>query len=165
MSANKCIYPGSFDPVTKGHLDIIARTTALFDEVLVAVLYNPDKKGCFSMTQRVEMLRAVCAPYPNVRVTAYGGLLAELARETGIHAVVRGVRGMADFESETTMARINRQLNPGLETLLLPADPAKEAVSASAVRQLAAFGADLSAYVPEEILPKVRAAFAKKGEG
>lgn len=79
--------------------------------------------------------------------------------------MVRGVRGMADFESETTMARINRQLNPGLETLLLPADPAKEAVSASAVRQLAAFGADLSAYVPEEILPKVRAAFAKKGEG
>lgn len=159
MNPSRCLYPGSFDPVTLGHMDVIRRAAALFDTVVVGVLHNPEKRGCFSVEQRVDMLNRACAGIPNVRVISYGGLLAQLTRETGISVVVRGVRGVADLESETVMARINRQLNPTLETLFLPASPEMGEISASMVRQLAAFGADLSAYVPLEALPVILAAF------
>ena len=159
MNNSRCLYPGSFDPVTLGHLDIIRRAAAIFDTVVVGVLHNPEKKGCFSVEQRVDMLQRACRDIPNVQVISYGGLLAQLTRETGISVVVRGVRGIADLESETAMARINHQLNPALETLFLPASPEMEEISASMVRQLAAFGADLSAYVPQEALPVILAAF------
>ena len=159
MKASRCLYPGSFDPVTLGHIDIIRRAAALFDTVVVGVLHTPEKKGCFSVEQRVDMLQRVCRDMPNVQVISYGGLLAQLTRETGISVVVRGVRGVADLENETVMARINRQLNPALETLFLPASPEMGEISASMVRQLAAFGADLSAYVPQEALPVIQAAF------
>lgn len=159
MNNSRCLYPGSFDPVTLGHLDIIRRAAAIFDTVVVGVLHNPEKKGCFSVEQRVDMLQRACRDIPNVQVISYGGLLAQLTRETGISVVVRGVRGVADLESETAMARINHQLNPALETLFLPASPETGEISASMVRQLAAFGADLSAYVPQEALPVILAAF------
>ena len=159
MNNARCLYPGSFDPVTLGHLDVIRRAAAIFDTVVVGVLHNPEKKGCFSVEQRVDMLQRACRGIPNVQVISYGGLLAQLTRETGISVVVRGVRGVADLESETAMARINRQLNPALETLFLPASPEMGEISASMVRQLAAFGADLSAYVPQEALPVIQAAF------
>ena len=159
MNKSRCLYPGSFDPVTLGHLDIIRRAAAIFETVVVGVLHNPEKKGCFPVEQRMEMLRRACADIPNVQVISYGGLLAQLTRETGISVVVRGVRGVSDLESETVMARINRQLNPALETLFLPASPETGEISASMVRQLAAFGADLSAYVPKEALPVIQAAF------
>lgn len=160
MGASCCLYPGSFDPVTLGHVDIIQRAAALFDTVVVGVLHNPEKRGCFPVEQRVEMLKKACAELQNVQVIAYGGLLAQLTRERGIRVVVRGVRGMADLESETAMARINHQLNPALETLFFPAAPDKGEISASMVRQLAAFGGDLSAYVPQRVLPDVLSAFA-----
>ncbi len=163
MKNGRCLYPGSFDPVTLGHMDIIRRTAVLFDEVVVGVLHNPDKQGCFPPTQRVEMLRRCCAEIANVQVIAYDGLLARLAEEMEIHTVVRGVRGAADLESEAVMARINRQLCPGLETLFLPASPDLTDISASLVRQLAVFGADLSPYVPPQALPDILAAFHHKG--
>ena len=156
-----CLYPGSFDPVTQGHLDIIRRAAALFDTVVVGVLHNPDKKGCFPVDKRVDMLKTVCRDMPNVRVIAYGGLLAQLTRDTGIRAVVRGVRGGADLESETVMAHINGQLDPGLETIFLPASPQYADVSASMVRQLAQFGADVTPYVPSQVLPEILAAFSQ----
>ena len=159
MNNSRCLYPGSFDPVTLGHLDIIRRAAAIFDTVVVGVLHNPEKKGCFSVEQRVDMLQRVCRDMPNVQAISYGGLLAQLTKETGISVVVRGVRGVADLESENAMARINHQLNPALETLFLPASPEMGEISASMVRQLAAFGADLSAYVPQEALPVILAAF------
>lgn len=159
MKASRCLYPGSFDPVTLGHMDVIRRAAAIFDTVAVGVLHNPEKKGCFSVEQRMDMLKRACQGIPNVEVISYGGLLAQLTRETGISVVVRGVRGVNDLENETAMARINRQLNPALETLFLPASPEMGEISASMVRQLAAFGADLSAYVPKEALPVIRAAF------
>ena len=140
-------------------MDVIRRAAGLFDTVVVGVLHNPEKRGCFSVEQRVDMLRRACAGIPNVQVISYEGLLAQLTRETGITVVVRGVRGVNDLESETVMARINRQLNPALETLFLPASPEVGEISASMVRQLAAFGADLSAYVPPEALPVILAAF------
>ena len=159
MKASRCLYPGSFDPVTLGHLDVIRRAAAVFDTVVVGVLHNPEKKGCFSVEQRVDMLQRACQGIPNVQVISYGGLLAQLTRETGISVVVRGVRGVADLESETAMARINHQLNPALETLFLPASPELGEISASMVRQLAQFGADISPFVPAQALPDVAAAF------
>lgn len=154
-----CLYPGSFDPVTLGHMDMIRRASKLFDSVIVGVLYNPDKQGCFPPEKRVEMLEKACRGIPNARVIRYGGLLAELTKEMGVSVVIRGIRGGADLESEMTMARINRQLNPDLETLFLPADPACQEISASMVRQLALFGADLTPFVPQEALPDILAAF------
>ncbi len=161
MGERICLYPGSFDPVTRGHMDVIIRASRLFDQVVVGVLHNPDKQGCFPVEKRLEMLKKACAAIENVRILSYGGLLAQLTKEENIHVVIRGVRGVADLESETMMARINRQLNPGLETLFLPASPEHGEISASMVRQLAAFGADLSAYVPQEILPDILNAFQK----
>ena len=156
-----CLYPGSFDPVTVGHLDIIKRAAAIFDTVVVGVLHNPDKLGCFSVEQRMDMLRRACEDIPNVEIIAWPGLLAQLTRESGIRVVVRGVRGSADLDSETTMAHINGQLDPGLETIFLPAAPDRADVSASMVRQLAQFGADISNYVPSQVLPDILAAFEK----
>ena len=160
MSETCCLYPGSFDPVTLGHMDVIRRAARIFDRVVVGVLHNPDKKGCFPVEKRVEMLKKACAELPGVQVISYAGLLADLTREMNIPVVVRGVRGVADLENETMMARINRQLNPGLETLFLPASPETGEISASMVRQLASFGADLSPYVPPQVLPDVLAAFS-----
>ena len=154
-----CLYPGSFDPVTLGHLDIIRRAAAIFDTVVVGVLHNPDKQGLFSVGQRVDMLERACAEIPNVKIIAWPGLLADLTRETGIRAVVRGVRNTADLDSESTMAHINGRLDPGLETLFLPASPERADVSASMVRQLASFGADISSFVPSQVLPDILAAF------
>jgi len=159
MGKGICLYPGSFDPVTRGHMDIIRRAARVFDSVVVGVLHNPDKKGTFPVPKRVEMLEKACEGLNNVRVIAYGGLLAQCAREENISVVVRGVRGVADLESEAVMARINHQLNPDLETLFLPASPEMTDISASMVRQLAAFGADISPYVPEQALPDILAAF------
>ena len=159
MGKSQCLYPGSFDPVTLGHLDIIKRAAGVFDRVVVGVLHNPEKKGCFPVEKRVEMLEKACEGLPNVRVIAYGGLLAQLTKEMNISVVVRGVRTMADLESENAMARINRQLNPRLETIYLPASPELCQVSASMVRQLAQFGADISPYVPAQALPDITAAF------
>lgn len=160
MSIRRCLYPGSFDPVTSGHMDIIRRAAAMFDEVIVGVLHNPDKQGCFPVDERLELLRQACQDFPNVQVIAHAGLLAELTRSLDIRVVVRGVRGAADLENEATMARINHQLNPAQETIFLPASPELVDVSASMVRQLATFGADISPYVPKEVLPKIMDAFA-----
>ena len=160
-SKHCCLYPGSFDPVTLGHLDVIKRASAIFDTVVVGVLHNPDKLGCFSVEQRMDMLRRACEDIPNVEIIAWPGLLAQLTRESGIRVVVRGVRGSADLDSETTMAHINGQLDPGLETIFLPAAPDRAGVSASMVRQLAQFGADISNYVPSQVLPDILAAFEK----
>ena len=153
-----CLYPGSFDPVTVGHLDIIQRAAGLFDRVVVGVLVNPDKQGCFPVEKRVEMLKKACAGIPNVDVISWDGLLADLTRQRNIRAVVRGVRGSADLDSESAMAHINRRLNPDMDTLFFPASPEKAVVSASMVRQLASFHADISPYVPPEVLPDILAA-------
>ena len=156
-----CLYPGSFDPVTLGHVDVIRRAARIFDTVVVGVLHNPDKQGRFSVERRMDMLRRACADIPNVVVISYPGLLARLTQETGIRVVVRGVRNAADLDSETTMAHINGQLDPGLETVFLPAAQGFTDISASMVRQLAQFGADVSSYVPSQVLPDILAAFTQ----
>jgi len=167
MKESVCLFPGSFDPVTNGHMDVIRRAAKIFDRVVVGVLHNPDKQGLFSVEQRVAMLKKACADIPQAEVIAYGGLLADLTREKNIRVVIRGIRGTGDLESETAMARINGQLDPGLETLLLPASPGCGEISASMVRQLAQFGADLKPYVPRAVLRDIRKMYAanrKTGE-
>jgi pantetheine-phosphate adenylyltransferase len=151
----RCVCPGSYDPVTNGHLDVIARATRLFDEVVVAVLHNPAKAGTFGVAERVELVRgAVSArlgPDPRVRVEAFAGrLLVDVCREVGAVAIVKGLRNPGDFGYEQPMALMNRHLT-GVETVFLAGDPAFGHVSSSLVKEVAAYGGDVSALVPREV--------------
>lgn len=143
-----CIYPGSFDPLTLGHLDIIRRACRLFDRVVVAVLHNPAKSGCFTVAERLEMIRRACEGMPQVEACAFAGMLVDAVEATGAVAVVRGLRTLADCEAEKAMAQINAELRPGTETVFLMARPEHGHVSSSAVRELASYGAALDRYVP-----------------
>ena len=165
MSRAICLYAGSFDPVTNGHLSLIRRAASRFDRVFVAVMRNPAKQGAFTVGERLAMLAEVCAPYGNVRVLAGEGLTAALAAQLNANVLLRGVRGMQDLESELTMARVNRRLNPGLETIFLPPEEGCEDVSSSLVRELASLGADFSAYVPPQVRDRIVNKYSKGGTG
>ena len=165
MSRAICLFAGSFDPVTNGHLSIIRRAASRFDRVFVAVMRNPAKQGAFTVGERLAMLAEVCAPYGNVRVLAREGLTAALAAQLNANVLLRGVRGMQDLESELTMARVNRRLNPGLETIFLPPEEGCEDVSSSLVRELASLGADFSAYVPPQVRDRIVNKYSKGGSG
>ena len=153
----RMLYAGSFDPVTNGHMDIIERTARLCDELVVAVMHNPDKRGAFPVEARVSLLGRACAHIPNVRVIAHGGLLVDCAREQGVSCVVRGVRPLGDFESEYQMAQVNRMLG-GVETLMLPTSESLASVSSSIVRQIASFGGNIDNLVPACIAAQIREA-------
>lgn len=159
MNKRICMFPGSFDPVTKGHVDIIRRAARLFDEVIVAVMHNPEKKGCFPWDKRVEMLEKACKDIENVRIASSTGLTAVFAKEMGACALVRGVRNQLDLESENDMAHINGMLVEGLETIYLPASLEKSNISSTYVRQLASFGADITPFVPMEVQDDIIRAF------
>lgn len=153
------LYPGSFDPVTVGHMDIITRAAKLCDTLVVAVMHNPDKRGAMDVDARVEALAAACKEIPNVRVIRHGGLLIECAKEQGAQAVIRGVRPLGDFESEFQMAQINRQLG-GVETLMITTSPAYASISSSVVRQIDQFGGSIEGMVPaaaQEIIARALA--------
>ena len=158
-----CIYPGSFDPITVGHMDIIRRAARLFDQVIVAVLHNPAKAGCFPLETRLSLIREACTDIPNVTVDAFGGLLVDYVRQTGAHAVIRGLRAVSDFESEFQMAQVNHQVLPEMETLFMMTLPEHAYISSSVVRELANFGGDIAPFVPSRILPKVQAFFCDHG--
>lgn len=143
----KVLFPGSFDPFTLGHADIVRRALALFDEVVIAVGYNEQKSGWMPVQERVASIKRLYAEEPRVKVESYAGLTVDFARERGIEAIVRGVRTMADFEYEMQLADVNRQLT-GIETVLLPASPQLASLSSSVVRELAHFGHDISAFLP-----------------
>lgn len=154
-----CVYAGSFDPVTVGHEDIIRRAAKLCDRLLVTVMYNPNKKGCFSVADRLDMLSRVTEAIPNVEVDAWDGLMVDYVRKMGANFVVRGVRGVADLESESNLAQVNARLLPGLETVFLMTKPELGCVSSSVVREAALFGADYSSFVPACVLADVKAHF------
>ena len=154
------LFPGSFDPVTLGHLDVIARARALCGELVVAVMHNPDKRGAIDVYTRVELMRKACAAYPNVRVIAHDGLLVDCAREQEADAVVRGLRPIGDFDSEYQMAQINRLIG-GVETLLIPTSPQTANISSSIVRQVAAFGGSLEGLVPPELIEDIQLALSR----
>ena len=147
------VYPGSFDPVTKGHLNIIERAAKLFDRVIVCVMVNADKSSpLFSLEQRKEHLRRVTAHLENVVVDAHDGLLAEYARQNGCCTVIKGLRAGSDFEKEFQMAMINRKLNPKLDSLFLTAEHQYMYLSSSIVKELAHYGAALGDFLPPEII-------------
>ena len=156
------LYPGSFDPVTRGHMDIITRASRLCDALVVAVMHNPDKRGAMDVASRVQALSLACAHLPNVRVIAHGGLLIECAAQTEADAVIRGVRPLGDFEMEYQMAQVNRELG-GVETLLMATSPAYASISSSIVRQIAAFGGAIDSMVPPEAAACIRASLAGQG--
>lgn len=162
MSKKIGMYAGSFDPVTKGHLNIIKRALGIFDEMIVAVMYNPEKQGTFSFEKRVEMLEKVCRGMERVRIVSSDGLTAALAREMGVSALVRGVRNARDLETENEMAHINRMLAPGLDTVYFPAEADTSSISSSYVRQLASFGVDIAPFVPAEVLDDIRSKFSER---
>jgi pantetheine-phosphate adenylyltransferase len=147
----RCVCPGSYDPVTLGHLDVVDRARALFDEVVVAVLHNPDKRGTFDVPERLRLLHESLGDRSGVRVVEFGGrLLVDVCREVGAQVVVKGLRGSTDFAYERPMATMNRHLS-GLETLFLPGDPSLDHVSSSLVKQVAAYGGDVAGLVPEPV--------------
>lgn len=155
----RMMYPGSFDPVTRGHLDIITRASALCDELIVAVLHNPDKRGAIAPERRAALLQKACAHLKNVRVVVRGGLTVGCAKEFGADCLVRGVRPLGDFETEFGMAQVNRMLG-GVETLLMTTGEAYAGISSSIVRQIAAFGGDIDSLVPEGLAQDIRAALS-----
>ena len=151
------IYPGSFDPVTLGHLNIIKRASQCFEKVIVCVMVNSRKQGMFTPDERVEFLRRATARFTNVEVDFSDELLAEYARRKKAHVVVKGLRAVSDFEQEVQMAVINRKLNPRLETMFLASSEKYTYLSSTIVKEMARYGADLSDFVPREIVDDVNA--------
>lgn len=157
-----CVYAGSFDPVTVGHEDIIRRAAKLCDRLLVTIMYNPNKTGCFTVGERLELLSSVTKSMPNVEVDAWDGLMVDYVRKMGANFVVRGIRGVTDLESEANLAQVNERLMPGLETIFLMTRPELGCVSSSVVREAALFGADYSSFVPACVLADIKAHFDHK---
>ena len=148
------IYPGSFDPVTKGHLNIIARAAKNFDKLIVCVMVNGDKHPMFTLEERVEMIRRVTKDMENVEVDSSDALLAYYARARGARVIIKGLRAMSDFEREFQMAIINHKLNPGLDTMFLTAEHQFMYLSSSVVKEMGHYQVDLSDFLPQEIIPE-----------
>lgn len=149
------IYPGSFDPITYGHLDIIRRAARVFDKLVVGVLHNQSKKPLFTVEEKVSMIREVTADLPNVEVIPFDGLLVDFSDQIGATVIVRGIRAVSDFESELMMAQTNKQLNDKVETMFFATSAEYSFISSSTVKEVASFGGDFSRFLPEPIYQKV----------
>jgi pantetheine-phosphate adenylyltransferase len=147
--------PGTFDPVTNGHLDIIGRTSESFDTVIVGVLENPSKQPLFGLGERVAMLREACTSLPNVRVDSFTGLLVTYAKEQGADVIVKGLRAVSDYEAEIQMAQMNHRL-AGTETLFMPTSPKWSFLSSSLVKEVGKFGGDVTGLVPDAVRDRLR---------
>ena len=146
----RAVCPGSYDPVTNGHLDIIGRAAKLFDEVVVAVLINKNKKTLFSVEERTDMLAEVTSQWPNVRIDSWHGLLVDYCREHDIKAIVKGLRAVSDYDYELQMAQMNHQLS-GVDTLFMPTNPIYSYLASSLVKDVATYGGDVSTLLPATI--------------
>lgn len=164
MKKSIAICPGSFDPVTKGHVDIIERASKLFDEVIVLILINPNKKPSFNQEERMELLSKATKHLANIRIDASGGLLADYAKEKGAMALVKGLRALSDFEYEFQQSLTNKILNPELETLFLNTSSEFMYLSSSMVKQVASLGGDISHFVAEDTLGDIQNRLCKKGD-
>ena len=154
------VYPGTFDPITNGHLDIIGRGVRLFDQVIVALLKNADKEPLFSLSERLEIVGNAVKRFPNVRVESFDGLLVDYARKRGARAIVRGLRALSDFEYEFQMALMNRRLGPDIETVFMMPSEAYSYVSSRLVKQVVGLGGDASGLVPQEVVDRLKARYA-----
>jgi pantetheine-phosphate adenylyltransferase len=151
------IYPGSFDPVTNGHLDLIERGAKIFDRLIVGLLCNFDKQPLFSLDERVEMLREVTRPWPNVEIEVFSGLLVEYARLREANVILRGIRAVSDYEYELQMAMMNRKLNPNVETVFMMPAVAYSYLSSRLVREIARLGGPITGLVPPTVEERLRA--------
>lgn len=156
------IYPGSFDPITNGHLDVISRALPLVDNLIVGILRNESKRPLFSVDERVTMLREVLAPYPKVEVDCFEGLLVDYAKRRRARLILRGIRAVSDYEYELQMALMNRRLAPQIETIFLMAGEAYSFVSSRMVKEVASLGGDIAGLVPAQVESRLKNRF--KGE-
>ena len=152
----KALYPGTFDPPTNGHVDLITRGSKLFDHLTVAVLVNPVKNPLFSVEERVEMLKEVTGSIENVSIATFNGLMVEFARQQGVSAVLRGIRAISDYEYEFQMALMNRRLAPEIETVFLQPAGRYSFVSSRMLKEVFSFGGDVSGLVPPNVLKRLR---------
>lgn len=148
--------PGSFDPPSNGHIDIIERSAALYDKLFVVVADNVQKKPLFTPVERMEMLRQILVKHPNIEVVSYQGLVVDFARTHGVGVMIRGVRALVDFGYEFELAMTNKQLNPDLEVLFMPTSPKYFQLRSSAIKEMAAYGADISPMVPPLVVEMMR---------
>jgi pantetheine-phosphate adenylyltransferase len=155
------VYPGSFDPITNGHLDIIARGLSVFDEVTIAILLNPEKQPLFTVDERVEIIGEAFAGESRIKVDTFSGLLVDYAEKIGATVIVRGLRAVSDFEYEFQMAGMNRNLFPEVETLFLTPSEEYTFISATIVREIAKFGGDISHFVHPDVAARIRARVAE----
>ena len=156
MKSILAIYPGSFDPVTNGHLDLIERGTKIFDRLVVAVLQNLEKDPLFTVEERVEMLREVTRPWPNVEVDIFHGLLADYARQKKAQVLLRGIRAISDYEYELQMALMNRKLEPGIETVFMMPAEAYSYLSSRLVKEIARLGGPVESLVPPVVAERLK---------
>jgi pantetheine-phosphate adenylyltransferase len=162
-SRTVAIYPGSFDPITNGHLDLISRGSKLVERLIVAILHNSAKQSLFSVAERMEMLEEVVRPYPNVEVTSFEGLLVDYAAARGANVILRGIRALSDYEYELQMALMNRRLNPSVETVFLLASEAHSFISSQLVKEVASLGGNVAGLVPPAVGERMkRRASAKR---
>ena len=154
------VYPGSFDPITNGHLDLIDRGVRLFDRIIVALLRNEDKEPLLPLAERIEIVRAVVSRYPSVSVESFDGLLVDYARSRGAQAIVRGLRALSDFEYEFQMALMNRRLEPDVETVFMMPSEAYSYVSSRLVKEVVRLGGDVAGLVPPEVIVRLKARYA-----
>jgi pantetheine-phosphate adenylyltransferase len=158
----KALYPGTFDPITNGHLDIIERALGLFDGLLIAVAENPQKKPLFSLARRTELLKKVLSGFQKVEIISFGGLTAQLAKEKGATAIVRGLRAVSDFEYEFQIALMNRRLAPQVETIFLMPSEKYTYLSSTVIKDVFSHGGDVSGLVPQAVLEALKGKFGNK---
>jgi len=158
----KIVYPGSFDPVTNGHLDIVERAAKIFDEVIVSVFYNPNKEPVFTMDERVEMLKKSTKDLHNVRVDSFSGLTTKYVNSIGGEAILRGLRAVSDFEGEFQMASMNKHLDEEIETIFLMTDTKYAFLSSSVIKEAAYFNGNIKELVPDFVYQKLRNKFKAK---
>ncbi len=161
---SRAIYPGSFDPITVGHLDIIERASAIVDELIVGVLQNKAKTPLFSVEERVTMLKEVTKDMKNVKIVPFEGLLIDFAQQMDANVIVRGLRAITDFEYELQMSQTNRKLNSDVETIFLTTSLEYSFLSSTTVKEVASFGGDVSQFVPEIVAKKITEKMKEKGE-
>jgi len=150
----RAVCPGSFDPVTNGHLDIIGRASQMYDEVIVAVLVNQTKRGLFTIPERIELLQEVCSPWPNVTIDSFAGLLVDFCKTHDIRVIVKGLRAVSDFDYELQMGQMNHGL-AGVETLFMTTNPLYSYLSSSLVKEVAKYGGDVSTLVPATVVRRM----------
>lgn len=152
----KCVYPGSFDPITNGHLDVIIRASKVFDEVIILIGNNISKKALFTVEEKINMIKLVTKDYPNIKVDSFSGLIVDYCKDNNINVIIRGIRNYTDYESEYDLYQHNYDINPNIETLLMMPKPENISISSSSVKEFLKFNCDISKYVPKDLVEIIK---------